>query len=166
MKRPSAVFTDDVAGHQKTGAGDGAVYAQLHPGSIQKTRFPEEPEPIPGGDPVRAEILGIAVTGQGRVISGTESGVHFFHKVRVYIIIGVKYKVSVIGIFSFFRKAFEQIIQGIAFADLLPVIAVIDESARTRPSAPSDPYSCLRLHKCPEVPGDSSGLSGWQSASR
>lgn len=129
IKGPAAVFPDHASGYKEAGAGNVAVGSEKHPREIQKPGLPEEPDGISGGDPVAAEILGVAVAGQDIVFAGIEGLIHFGREIRVNQVVGVEDKVAVVVIAPVHAQMVEKIIQRIAFAALCLVLALIDSGA-------------------------------------
>ena len=56
----------------------------------------QEPDGITGGDPVGAEVPGVAVAGDSSVVPAVKHLVHLRHKVGVHQVVGVKDQIAVI----------------------------------------------------------------------
>ena len=68
VEGPAAVILNDPGGHQEAGARHVAVGAQEHPREVEEAGLPQEPDGITGGDPVGAEVPGVAVAGDSSVV--------------------------------------------------------------------------------------------------
>lgn len=93
---PAAVLPDHIGGDEEAGARNVAVAAQQHPGEVEEAGLPQEPDGITGGDPVGAEVPGVAVAGDSSVVPAVKHLVHLRHKVGVHQVVGVKDQIAVI----------------------------------------------------------------------
>ena len=131
MIRPSAVLADHVARDQEARTRYRAVDAQLGTRPVEEACLAQEPQRIAGGNPVITEVLGVAVTGQRRILAGVEHLVHLADKVGIDQIIRIKHEKGIIGLLAFVLKdAVEQPVHRIALADLYLIETLIH--GRTR----------------------------------
>ena len=127
---PAAVFLDDRAVDEEAGSRDSAAGAQLHSRVVEVFGLTQEPEGIAGGNPVCCVVFGVAVACHDTV-AAVEDLVHLCNVVFVEQVVSVKNKISVVCIF--FGGAvndIEDVVERIAFADILLVKALIDDCAR------------------------------------
>ena len=118
---PAAHAFQQIPGKAEARAVDGAGGAKGHPGAVAVGGIVDVPEAIPGGEPVVAEILGIAVAAEG-VISLGHHPVHLADVVGFQQIVGVEDEECVIIVQPFrLIDLVQQEIQGIALADVDPV---------------------------------------------
>ena len=67
MVIPAAALADDLTGNQKAGAGNRTARAEHHAGIVEEFCLTQEPQRIASGNPVGAEVFGIAVAGDNAV---------------------------------------------------------------------------------------------------
>ena len=116
---PSAFLAEHISRNQKTGAGNRTVNAQTGSRAVQEARLTQEPQRIACGDPVRAEVLRIAVAGQCRILAGIVHLVHLTDELRIYDVVRIEYEKRIVRILTLLLKnMLEQIIQRVALADL------------------------------------------------
>ena len=131
MVRPAVFLADHVARNQEARAGNRAVDAQAGARTVEEARLAQKPQRVACGDPVVAEVLGVAVAGQRRILAGVEHLVHLADEVGVHQIIRVEYEKAVVGLFALIRKdALEQPVQRVALADLHLVESLVHDRAR------------------------------------
>ena len=130
MEGPAAIFLDHLAGQQETGAGDGAVGAQQLTGEVEEPALAQKPQGIAGGDPVGAEVFGVAVAGDGAVLAAGEGVVHLGDEVGVHQVVGVEYKeAGVLAELIRLDQLTEEIVHGVALAHLHLVEPLVDGGA-------------------------------------
>ncbi len=127
--RPAAVLPDDIGVNEEAGAGDVAVGTQEHTGEVEEAGLTQEPDAVAGGDPVGTEVAGIAVAGNGAVVTAVKDLVHLGGEVGVHQIVGVEDHVAVVGVLALVGQGAEEVIQGVALALLVLVEALIHDGA-------------------------------------
>lgn len=131
---PAAVLMHDLGRNQKTGAGDGTVGADEHPGEVQESGLAHEPQAVAGTDPVVGEVLGVAVAGQRLIVAGIEHFVHLIDKVGVDDVVGIKDEEAIVAALADVGlQLMEQVAQSIALALVDGIEPLIDGS--TGPTA-------------------------------
>ena len=106
-----------------------AVGAQQGAGEVEEPGLPQEPDGVAGGDPVGAEVLGVAVAGH-RVIAPVEGAVHLGDETGIHQVVRVKDEVAVVDVLPLLRQAAEEVVHGIALALFALVKALVDEGPR------------------------------------
>ena len=130
MIGPAAVLLYHFRRDQESGARNGTVGTDEHPGEVQEPGFPHEPQAITGTDPVVGKVLGVAVAGKSLIIAGIKYLVHLIDKVGVNDVVGVKDKEAVIAALTDVSlQLMEQIAQCIALALVDGVKPLIDSGA-------------------------------------
>ena len=100
---------------------DGAGGAQGHPGAVHVCGVMDVPQAVPGGEPVVAEIFGVAVAAEGVAALGHHP-VHLADVVGLQQIVGVEDEECVVIVQTLgLVDLVQQEIQGVAFADVFPV---------------------------------------------
>ena len=126
---PAAVLMHDLGRNQKTGAGDGTVGADEHPGEVQESGLAHEPQAVAGTDPVVGEVLGVAVAGQRLIVAGIEHFVHLIDKVGVDDVVGIKNEEAIVAALADVGlQLMEQVAQSIALALVDGIEPFIDGS--------------------------------------
>ena len=131
MVRPAGILADSLRRDQKTGARDRAVHAELRARTVEEARLTQEPQRIACTDPVRTEILRVAIARQRGVLTGVEHFVHLADEVPVYDVVRVEHEKAVVGRLALVLEDMaEQVLERVALADLHLVKALVDISAR------------------------------------
>ena len=123
VELPAAHLLDDLGAHEKARARNRAAGVQRKARLAQVLRFTQEPHAIASRDPVRTEILRVAVA---RGSNGTtiEDLVHLAEVVHVEHVVGIEDEVSLVFVLGIvLADAGHAIVECVALADLLGVEA-------------------------------------------
>ena len=123
---PAAAVVEHLLREQEARAGDGAAGAEVEAGVVEELRLAQEPQRVAGGDPVVAEVLGVAVARDDAVALG-EDLVHLLDVVLLEHVVRVEDEVAVEGpLREELVYAVEQIVEGVALAHVGGVEALKD----------------------------------------
>ena len=121
---PAAGFLQDSLGKQESGAGNGAAAAQRAARPVQVAALPQKPQGISGTNPVAAVVFAVAVAGDN-LIACCKALVHPLDKVGGQQVIRVKDQIGVKALRVVLPDMFQQRLQRIPLADILPVKSLI-----------------------------------------
>ena len=118
---------------QKARSAHGGAAAQTVSRAVQIAAFPQEPQGVPGADPVVAEVFAVAVAGHD-LVSGGEALVHALEVVRREDVVRVEHEVAVKALRIVCTDVLQQKIQGVALAHVHMIEALVHH----RPMFPRD----------------------------
>ena len=118
---------------QKACPAHGGAAAQPVPRAVQIAALPQEPQGVPGADPIVAEVFAVAVAGHD-LVSGGEALVHALEVVRREDVVRIEHEVAVKALRIVCADVLQQKIQGIA----LTHVHMIEALVHHRPVCPCD----------------------------
>ena len=118
---------------QKACPAHGGAAAQPVPRAVQIAALPQEPQGVPGADPVVAEVFAVAVAGHD-LVSGGEALIHALEIVRREDVVRIEHEIAVKALRIVRADVLHQKIQGVALAHVHMIEALVYH----RPMFPRD----------------------------
>ena len=118
---PATVALDDLRGHEKARARNGAAGVERQAGLVEELRLAQEPHGVAGGNPVAVVVLRVTVAGgcHSAVIEGL---IHLTEVVHIKDVVGVEHEIRLIpaiGVLA--ADDVEAVVERIALTHLLGI---------------------------------------------